>query len=613
MEGMTNAVISLCEKHIVDFRIRNGQAVAKYCPFCKGGNNGDTETFAIGLYNGAYNCQRGSCGKTGSFKDLCDFFGEYYSNEKALAVPIYNKQKKYVKPDPSIIQPITEEIMNYFTLRHISENTVKDFKIGADAEGNIVFPFYRNQELVFCKFRKPGKYVKGNGPKEWAVKNTEPILLNMDTCSYHQPLFITEGEIDAMSLYEAGCKNVVSVPSGCNNLDFITLCWDWLERFQQIVLFGDNDEPGREMVSTLTKRLGEDRCLLAPEYPMFIYNGKDYGRPCKDANEILIAYGPEVLKQLIDACEPAPVKGVLNLADVQFVDPTTQPHVYTRIPKLDDAIGGLYEGGLTIFTGKRGEGKSTVSGTLLLSAIQQEEKVCAYSGELSSSKFLEWIMMQATESQYIGTKEDPKSKKLFTVIDPEIQDRIRKWIDGKFYLFDNTATFDEPELDAILRVFTLCARRYGCKIFLVDNLMTITQGTEDEFKLQGRVASKLKEFAVRFKAHVILVSHPRKVKQGETIQNDDVSGNSAVTNLADNVIVVEKPNLRIQKNRNFGTLGFIECNYNPANRRIYQADFGDKIRFGWDHTGIKIPANRADVMPEFAIQSGTLTMPPCPF
>ena len=616
MDGMTNAVIDLCEKHVAEmggFRIRNGQAVAQYCPFCRGGNHGDTETFAIGLYNGAWSCLRGNCNKTGSFRELCEFFGERYT--QALSVPIYSKPKSYDKPDPQILHPITDQIRDYFKIRHISEDTLEAFHIASDPEGNIVFPFYRKNELVFCKFRKPQKFVKGDHPKEWAVKNTEPILMNMDPCSFHQPLFITEGEIDAMSLYEAGVSNVVSVPSGCSNLDFITLCWDWLEKFQQIVLFGDNDAPGREMMTTLVKRLGEDRCLLAPEYPAFIYKEKDYGRPCKDANEILIAYGPEILKQLADSCEPAPVKGVLNLADVQFIDPTTQPRIYTRIPALDNCIGGLAEGGLTVFTGKRGEGKSTVSGTLMLNAVQQDEKVCAYSGELSSQKFLEWIMMQATESCYIGTKNDPRSKKLYTVIDPAIQERIKEWINGKFYLFDNSATFDEPELDAILRVFTLCARRYGCKLFLVDNLMTITQGTDDEYKMQGRVVSKLKEFAVRFKAHVILVSHPRKVKQGETIGNDDVSGSSAITNLADNVIVVEKPNLRIQKNRDFGTLALIECNYNPANRRIYQADYGDRIVYGWNHEGIHKPSDgkRADMMPDFAIQSGVLQAPPCPF
>lgn len=34
------------------------------------------------------------------------------------------------------------------------------------------------------------------------------------------------GNCDALSLYEAGARNVVSVPSGCTNLEWIDHCWD---------------------------------------------------------------------------------------------------------------------------------------------------------------------------------------------------------------------------------------------------------------------------------------------------------------------------------------------------------------------------------------------------
>lgn len=364
-----------------------------------------------------------------------------------------------------MLMPLTEEIITYFAIRKISEETLTDCHVAADEKGNIVFPFYRNEELVFVKYRKPAKHTKGDGPKEWQQSNTEPILWGMDQVAFNKPLIITEGMIDALSLYEAGCRNVVSVPSGCNNLEWISLCWDWLENFSQIILFGDNDEPGIDMVSTLMKRLGEDRCLLPPEYPQCILNGKDLNRLCKDANEILYAYGPETLAALIKACEPAPVKGVLNLAHVPWIDPSSIPRIFTRVPALDNAIGGLGEGSVTVFSGKRGEGKSTLNGQLLLNAIDQGYNVCAYSGELSAYKFLEWIMLQATESKYISCRMDPRSNKLYNVVPQDIQTRIKDWIDGRFYLFDNAYVDEASQQEAILKVFTVCARRYGCKLF----------------------------------------------------------------------------------------------------------------------------------------------------
>lgn len=360
MDSMAAAVIDLAEKHLGYFRVKNGQVVAEYCPFCNG-NSHDKETFAVGLNNGAWQCLRGSCGKKGNFRKLCEFFGEQAPVGYTLPTVTQQQKKVYTKLDTSILYPMTEDIVTYFATRHISEQTMLDWKIAADEKGNIIFPFYRDEELVYVKFRKPRRHEKGDGAKEWPIANTEPILFGMDMTTFNKPLVITEGEFDALAIYEAGYSNVVSVPAGCNNLEWVNLCWDWLEKFNQIILFGDADEPGLEMVSVLSKRLGEDRCMIPKEYPEFILNGKDYNRICKDANEILMCYGPEFLKNMVESCEPAPIKGVLELSKIPFVDPTTVPRLLTKIPALDNMIGGFGEGSLTIISGKRGEGRTLLS------------------------------------------------------------------------------------------------------------------------------------------------------------------------------------------------------------------------------------------------------------
>jgi twinkle protein len=608
-------ILELCKKHLGEYRIRNGQIVARFCPFCNGGDSGDTQTFSVGLYNGAFSCLRGGCSKTGSFRELCEFFGE--RPLKMVSMPSSRTKRLYARPNVHMLPP-TAEIAAYFSQRGISERTLKAFGVCADNNGNIVFPFYRNKELIYVKYRKPQKHKKGDGPKEWSERNTEPILFGMDNVSFHQPLFITEGEIDALSLYEAGITNVVSVPCGCNNLEFVSLCWDWLEKFQQIVLFGDNDEPGVEMVSTLMKRLGEDRCMIVSEYPDLIVDGESSGRTCKDANEILYVYGKEGLKQIAESCEPAPIKGILNLADVTMVDPTTKPRIFTRIPMLDHAIGGLTEGSVTIFSGKRGEGKSTIGGQFMLNAIQQGYSVCAYSGELPAQTFLNWVMLQATEDRYIAAKADPRTGKNYAVVPYDVQRRIKDWINNKFFLFDNNYAPDIPQEEAIIKTFTLCARRYGCKLFLVDNLMTILSesSSADENRVQGKFVAALKAFAVKYKVCVLLVCHPRKTKAGEKFTSEDVAGSANITNLADTVINIEKPNLRITKNREFGICEYIICGYNPANRRIFQANIGDRTVYGWNHEGLTTPEQQACTLPEFQIQCGqpeATGMPAYPF
>ena len=116
---------------------------------------------------------------------------------------------------------------------------------------------------------------------------------------------------------------------------------------------------------------------------------------------------------------------------------------------------------------------------------------------------------------------------------------------GKFYLFDNGYVFEEDSSTAVIKCFEMCARRYGCKLFLIDNLMSLLTTSDEENKAQAKFMAKVKAFASKYKVHVLVVAHPRKEKAGSTFSNDTVSGSSVITNLADNVFSIEKPNIRV--------------------------------------------------------------------
>ena len=617
MESIATKVEELARNHFTDYRIYNGQVIPRYCPLCGGGEHKDRDTFAVGLWNGAWNCKRGSCiginGKNeGNFKQLCDWFGESTFEFAKLPKIVAIAEKKYDLPNPNDFHEVTDKIITYFATRGISEQTVRDFKIMSDDKGRIVFPFYQDGKLIYVKFRKAEKY-DGNGHKEYPLPNTKPILFNMDNISFNKPLVITEGQCDAMALYEAGVSNVVSVPMGCNNLEWITLCYDWLDNFNQIILFGDSDEAGQKMVSNVMVRLGEYRCCVPNVYPEFVYNGEHKNRKCKDANEILVCYGPDALKELVATCEPAPLKGIIDVSTIEYIDPATVPRILTGIPELDSMIGGFEEAGVTILSGRRGEGKSTISSKFLLSAIEQGHKCCAYSGELKAQRFLEWIMLPATEANYVTFVSDPRSGKRIAKVPNEIQDRIKDWLAGKLYLYDNGYNFEEDAATSVIKSFEMCVRRYGCDLFLIDNLMMLLTTSDEENRAQARFMAKVKAFAAKYKVHVLVVAHPRKEKADATFTSDSVSGSSVITNLADNVFSIEKPNIRVTKNRSFGETGFIHCDYNPANRRIYQKNIGDNTIYSWDHNGIVEPEDKAMLLPEFEIQSGTNNEPNAPF
>ena len=59
-----------------------------------------------------------------------------------------------------------------------------------------------------------------------------------------QEIVITEGEYDAMAVFQATGRPAISLPNGCRSLPVEVLAL--LERFQRIILWCDNDGPGQE-------------------------------------------------------------------------------------------------------------------------------------------------------------------------------------------------------------------------------------------------------------------------------------------------------------------------------------------------------------------------------
>ena len=604
-EDERNKVIDFCDRYFGEYQLKQSASgdkiIPRLCPLCHGGTSGkDKNTFALFLDNGMFVCKRGSCGRHGRFEDLVkELSGEEVKLSRSSSVKKSDKQ--YVLPSVPVFDP-TEEIYQYMEKRGISRATVDALKIGSDMEGNIVFRFFWDGEDVFHKFRKPKKLTpEESRRKEWQESGTKPILYNMDNVTFKEPLIITEGEADCAALYEAGLTNVVSVPSGCDNFEFLKTCYDWLEKFNSIILFGDNDAPGRRMVDTLVKRLGEYRVLVVRDYPP-VPNSNPVAY-CKDANEILLRYGESKLLEMVDCAEEIQTRGLIRVSDIVPIDPTKVPRIRTMIPSLDDAIGGLAEGCVTLFTGKSGNGKSTLSGLILLNAIEQGHTCVAYSGELSAGLFQEWILAQACGSEYMSVRWDAVRGRNIPYVPPEVQRRILDWLGDRLLLYDNDEQFvDMKQADAIISVFTQAARKYNAKLFLIDNMLTSVADSDDEWRAQAMFINAVKKFATHYQAHVMLVAHPRKTKLGAEITQDDISGTSAIMNLCDNAVVIKRPDLAVLKNRLDGKQVSIACCYCPDSRRIYEAEKGDLNHFSWDHTGITPPSVLACSYPEYQPQ-----------
>jgi len=569
--------IEFAERFLYPYKKKGQEIIPRYCPYCHGGEHRDKETFALNIDKKTFNCKRGTCGKSGTFWQLCHDNG--VEADKDSNYEIYKpRAKTYTKPNVQTIE-LSKSALEYAAKRKISPETLRKWKV-AEKNDMYVFPYYdENNELVFIKYRPIGRIHNGQkkGSREPGGK---PILWGMNMVDITKPLIIVEGEFDAIAVSECGVDNVVSVPSGAQDLSWIELCWDWLDKINKFILFGDNDKPGQEMMKKIIIRLGEDRCYIVHhEY--------------KDANDILYYKGKEAVIKAIESSKSVPKAGIIDVADIEPED--KREGIPTGIRGLDRLLEDTQLGELTIWTGKRGEGKSTILGQVILEALDTGNAVFAYSGELTAPTFQQWINTQAAGSlnleEYKNKYGDTKTR-----VKKEANDAIRTWYKGKLFLYDNSIRGKNIDNTSILDLCEYSARKYNCRVFVIDNLMTADFDAtgENYYQAQSKFVGDLVHFAKAFNVHVHLVAHPRKTDNTDIKDNDDVAGSGEVTNRADNVICIKRNSdlkegydavLKVMKNRNTGRLGKFPLRFIAKERRFYQLNEDgsyDAKTYGWE-------------------------------
>lgn len=336
---------------------------------------------------------------------------------------------------------------------------------------------------------------------------------------------------------------------------------------------------------------------LQARFPLpVLVPGKDAFHGCASARELRENYGISALDQLVLDAEELPSPGLLNVAEIDCDTESNVRRTSSGLALLDREIGGFAPGELSVWTGRRGEGKSTLLGQILLDAINQGRRVCAYSGELRAKQFKRVIRQQAAGYLHVTKLEDPWTGKEYYTVCDDVKGPIDCWFDGNLFLTDikDKGAHDE---DTILRLFEGAHRRYGCDTFLVDNIMTAQLRGEAEqgyYRAQSAFAGRLADFCKRLGVHVHLVAHPRKTEGKHPLGADDVGGSGDITNRADNVLKVERvPEERVQelgysslltilKNREFGARGKVKLEFNEPSRRLYPMGGSPAKKYGWE-------------------------------
>ena len=596
--------LRFASEQMIQTKTRGSELQFKSCPYCGTGGKGDQYKFSINLETGLYKCMRASCGAHGNMIQLARDFRfdlgrdmEYYEQRRRFRE--FKRPEKKIEPKDAAIE--------YLESRGISKATAEAYEITVKGNDNnvLVFPFYDQAgELIsMIKYRAIKVAPKGN--KEWYEKDCKPILFGMNHCDpeANKTLVVTEGQIDSLSLTEAGIMNAVSVPGGKNSFTWVPYCWDFVNSFDEIIVFGDCERGEITLLTDITQRFGKN-CIIKH------VRMEDY-QDCKDANDILRKYGPEQIKKCVANAELVPLKMMKDLADVK--PPANVPKLATGIHLLDILLhGGLPFGLYHVIAGKRGNGKSTLASQIFARALDQGYTCMAYSGELNDYNFKFWLDCQLAGPQHVIEDPTTRGREYKDYMIPtNIQERITEWYRGRCFIYDNTVIHGADEAVKLLDVIDEAIRRYGVKVVLLDNLMTAMHkeaiiGYSSEYERQGVFVDRLAEIAQETGAMILLVAHKRKETLGGVDGADDVSGSAQITNYAGVVISYDRytdkeikerdylarcRKLIVSKNRLYGSVNTngIELEFDERSRRIYVGSL-DKTheefhyQYGWEQT-----------------------------
>lgn len=447
------------------------------------------------------------------------------------------------------------------------------------------YPYYLDGELINYKHRAIDPET---GEKVFRMeKDAERILWRLDKLADDRldEIIICEGENDALACEAAGFLNATSVPNGApkegtkdleGHLSYLEnkRTAEILEKKRSFVLACDVDGPGRTLRDELARRLGAERCRVV-EWP----DG------CKDANDVLMTHGSDVLRKIINDAPSVPIAGTMAVRDfVESMDqiwlrglpqgPTTGWESIDRQPNGTPLYRPEY-GLVTTVTGVPGSGKSRWVNALFVNlAMLHDTRFAICSPEYKPTELL---VMHLAET-FIGKSAmiDAPDRMTF-----DEWTRAMRFVDEHFF-------FITPRTTTVAEITEKAKgliRRYGCRGFLIDPFTEIDldENVAEVKAIKGAVA-EIQRFAWDYDLHAWINAHPTKMQQDSDSESRvvgvyDIAGAAHFANKSDFIISLWRDksdqsnmvDVHIKKSRfaHLGNYGKATLRFDPRSGRYH--------------------------------------------
>lgn len=490
---------------------------------------------------------------------------------------IPNQRKTYRRPTKMPPTELPAKAFAYLRGRGITDDVIRRNRVGygpaympqLEREVNAIqFAYYRDDELINVKYRDGKKNFRMEG-------GAERILYGLNGID-PECTIICEGEMDKLSLETAGYENSVSVPDGApspdarnyaSKFDFLDADRERIQAVKQWIIAVDADPPGQRLEDELSRRLGREKCkrVVWPD-------------GCKDANDVLVRHGPEVLVECIRAAQPYPIDGAFTVLDLSDKIDRLYEHGWekgasTGWPSVDQFYT-VRPGEFTVVTGIPNSGKSNLIDALTINLAREHGwHIAMFSPENQPLEDHMARVMQMWAGEPFQDGPTPR-------MTPAQKDAAKQWASEHFtWILPN----DDADwtVDQVLEIGRQLVFRKGIRGLVIDpwnEMDHLRPSGMTETEYIAMALKRIRSFGRRYGVHVWVVAHPMKLyreKGGDypVPTMYDISGSAHWRNKADNGICIWRDlgnpesqivEIHVQKIRfrQIGRVGKAEIAYN---------------------------------------------------
>ena len=520
-----------------DYFLRDKKNKGYVCPICGSGSgrNGTGITTKDGIH---FTCWVGCFTNKDIFDivglqyGLTDFPGKFRKTAELFGLTLPAKEKKSAPP-----QNDQTDFTDFFLQanRHIGETnyhrgispeTLNKFRIGyvpdwkhpkapkMNPSPRLIIPTGKSSYLA--RYAGQGDFINYKGIPENKSKVGSSRIFNVQALSQaEQPVFVVEGEIDALSVIDAGGE-AVGLGSIGNVNKLLSLLRDIKPSYPLIISMDNDSSPNtKERVSKAVRQLSDGLKALCIDCYTENVSGK-----YKDANEFLNADRnafTATVNRILHKIETAEAETLENEKDllrqdaVAYAIPnfrqavensTTAPFFPTGFPSLDKILdGGLYAG--LYFVGAVSSlGKTTFCLQIADHIAQNGHDVLIFSLEMARNELIAKSVSRLT----------------FTLQDnPNLAKTTRGILTGSRY-----AQYSQAEKDLIEKAVREY-ENYGHNIYITEGVGNV--GIE---QIREKVQKHIK---LTKKAPVVLIDYLQIISPSDTRATDKQNTDRAVLGL----------------------------------------------------------------------------------